>query len=145
MITIVDGNGNNGGFAGIVNVHSGTNTSCLRAPDPDPPTFNRVNVTVGQSINTCGLMGASVSGGVPPYGAFIVTDNSESFTPFNSSATTSRLTYKNRAPRDKTLICEQSSLVYGNNTTEHPLASRCSGFSRSVGSQHPRCIHERIR
>jgi hypothetical protein len=48
-------------------------------------------------LSTCQLWGMSVTGGTPPYGAFIVPTN-HIFTPLNSTSVTNRLTYKNRAP-----------------------------------------------
>jgi hypothetical protein len=74
-----------------------TNTTCLLPAHPNPPVFSQVNVTAGGSLSTCGLWGISVKGGVPPYGAYIVATNSLIFTPFNSTSSTTRLTYKNRA------------------------------------------------
>jgi hypothetical protein len=70
----------------------------------NPPVIKNLNVTAGQSLSTCGLWGMSVTGGTPPYGAFIVATEGTIFASFNSSSSTNRLTYKNRASPKNEMI-----------------------------------------
>jgi hypothetical protein len=115
LVTVVDSQGNDAGFPQMISVlgmclvstsrppsltkcEASSNTTCLLPASSNLPVISNVNVTGGDSLSTCGLWGMSVTGGTPPYGAFIVASGNPAFTPFNASIRdTNRLTYKNRA------------------------------------------------
>ncbi|TBU40519.1 hypothetical protein BD309DRAFT_899770 [Dichomitus squalens] len=65
FLTIVDGEGNTGGFANsFFDVVAGASTSCQPPAPKDPPVVHS-NVTT--AINTCDPWGLTVTGGVKPY------------------------------------------------------------------------------
>lgn len=144
LLTLVDSLGNDAGIPQTITVlrnypaclshqpclipsTAGSNTTCLLPVASSPPVISNVNVTGGASLSTCGLWGMSVSGGTPPYGAFIVATEGTIFTPFNSSSLTNRLTYKNRAPPNNQMI-GSSPAIYHLVPVAHITASRCPGL-----------------
>jgi hypothetical protein len=136
LITIIDGKGNNAGFVNPIPVGNGLNSSCLRPAPSNPPVLSNQNAT--DSIATCDHFSVSVTGGTPPYGAFIVGTTGTIITQWNSTSTaTTTAVYQNFVSGGTQMIMavQDSKGVFSSTTNlvavKGPLNPQCKGTSSS--------------